>query len=719
MSVLSLKAFSREALRPILAAVALALLAGPDGQGLIAQAPPPKPLQVEVSVSVKLVQVYATGKGGAPVTDLTAADFEVTDNGKVYPVTHFEKHFLEAGEILPAAPGAAPAAAVPLNRKFFLIFDFAFMDGPALLRAKSAALKFLDGDLLPSDEIGLVSYYATRGLVLNEYLTTDHARIRSIIDGFGARPRAGRAENLTQFIFSSEFTTLPPTDKAPVGAVPEVRDEFYDGLVRAQTGAGLDAPGRQNYVEQARQLMISLSEVAKVLRSVPGFKNIVLFSGGIARQYLYGQRGGAVLGDWQTPEQLAARMKDYDSAQADALLRDEHTAMIRELKASNCPVYAVDVSRQRREGDVDSMTGATGAGLREFEGADSLRTIASGTDGKYYANTVQEERIAADIQTSTVAYYVLGYSVPETYDGRFHKIKVKVNRKGVDVNAQGGYFSAKPFKDYTKFEKLLHVVDLALSDTPEIQVPYDIPVAALPLTVKGWPQALVFARASRSALPEVFGEKAEAYLLLTDEKGDVAAIQRFALPAAKDGQDALFPTFLVRSKPGRYACRLVIRNLGTGRAARGGAEIVVPAEKVAVLVLDPPLLVAAETGTAELTSSGGTAVSALFGYDAAAYAPYLGDVAAGTDKLRAALRVQGGAAAKDLAVTAFVIDLATSARTEVPATIVRQSDDGPTRLIVAEFATGGLKPGSYALECSVEEPASGEVAVAFREFTVK
>jgi hypothetical protein len=124
-------------------------------------------------------------------------------------------------------------------------------------------------------------------------------------------------------------------------------------------------------------------------------------------------------------------------------------------------------------------------------------------------------------------------------------------------------------------------------------------------------------------------------------------------------------------------------------------------------------------GAAELTSSGGTTISALFGYDPAAYAPHLGDVPAGTDKLRAGLRIQGGAAAKDLAVSAFLIDLATSARTEVPVTILRQADDGPTRLILAELRTGGLKPGRYSLECSVEEPASGEIAIAFREFTVK
>jgi hypothetical protein len=49
-----------------------------------------KPIQEEVTVALKLIQAYVTGKDGQPVTDLTAADFEVTDNGKVVPVTHFE-----------------------------------------------------------------------------------------------------------------------------------------------------------------------------------------------------------------------------------------------------------------------------------------------------------------------------------------------------------------------------------------------------------------------------------------------------------------------------------------------------------------------------------------------------------------------------------------------------------------------------------------------------
>jgi len=97
----------------------------------------------------------------------------------------------------------------------------------------------------------------------------------------------------------------------------------------------------------------------------------------------------------------------------------------------------------------------------------------------------------------------------------------------------------------------------------------------------------------------------------------------------------------------------------------------------------------------------------------------MGAIAAGTAKLQAALRIQGGAASTGLTVTATLVDPATSARAELPVAVIRQTDDGPTRLIVADLATGGLKAGRYTLECVVKEPATGERSVASVEFIVK
>ncbi len=694
------------------AALALFGLAISTAAGLRSGSAQDKGLQHTVSVTLKLVQVYVTGKGGQPVTDLTASDFEVIDNGQSFPVTHFEKHFLDIDE--------APATAIPaprMNRKFLFVFDFAFMDARGVLKSKNAALKFLDGQIQPTDEIGLITYSSLQGLVLHEYLTTDHPRIRSMIDSFGLRRHTGRAESLTDFIYLDDLTRKGSEAAPATGENPE--EQFYSEQAKLQTQQGMDASGRQGYVDQARHYIKSLGNLAKVLRTIPGFKNVILFSGGIARQLIYGKAGGAVVAEWSTPEQLADQLNAYDAAQSDTGLRTDFGEMLKEFKASNSPVYSIDVSRTKRDTDVAVQGAGQGAGIREFEGTDSLRQFASGTGGKFYANTMDNQRIVSDIQNTTGAYYVLGYSIDEKWDGKFHKIKVKVNRKGLDVTTQGGYFGAKPFNQYSSFEKLLHVVDLALSDEPQVQIPFEIPAAGLPVMIKGWPQLLVIGRASLAVHTEVFGKRTEAYLLLFDDKGDMAYIKRFSLAIPETGKETLFPAFLLAVKPGSYSGRMVLRNMDTGRGARGAMSIVMPAAGGAALILDPPLLLGPATNSLDLAATPGGSPAALFAYDPNAYEPLLGDVPAGLTKLQAALRLMGSSASGGLEVTATLVDASTSGRTDLPVSVVKQETEGNTKLLFVEIATGELKAGRYTIGFAAKDLATGMTAVASTAIRVK
>lgn len=669
-------------------------------------------LQHEVGVSLKLIQVYVTARGGKPVEDLSVEDFEITDNGKPQKVIHFERHFLKADE----APVELPVA-LPTNRKFFLIFDFAFMDARGVIRSKDAALKFLDTEMRPTDEIGLVTYSATRGLVLHEYLTTDHDRIRKIVEGFGMRHHAGRAENLTDFMYASYLAEME--SEGEVGAeMAEEEAQFFDSQARQQTRHSIDEGRRQSYVDQARRYITALGQLAKVFRMIPGFKNVVLFSGGIARQLIYGKMGGASVQEWTTPEQLGQQMSAYDAAQADAGLRSGFTEMLKEFKASNSPVFAVDVSRTMRESDVGSLE-TIGPGIREIEGSDSLKQFASGTGGKFYANTVDPVRVATDIQAATGAYYVLGYYVDDKWDGKFHRIRVRVKRRGTSVVAQGGYFNPKPFKDHTAFEKLLHVVDLGLSDTPQVQIPYEIPVSGMPVLIKGWPQLLVFGQASLAVHTDVLGKRSEAYLLLFDEKGDMAYIKRFRLDIPETGKETLFPSFLMQVKPGSYTCRLVLRNMDTGRGARGMVPLVIPAEQSAGPSLDPPLLLVPAKDSLDLAASPEGSLGDLYGYDANAYAPLMGDIPPGTGRLYAALRMSGFSMASDIDLAATLTDDATSATTEASVTILKQAVDARTRLFFIEIAPGELASGRYSVEFTARDQKTGAVAAASSGLTVK
>ncbi len=701
-------------------ALALAIMllsaAGPGrlSAGVQAASPQDRPLQHEVGVSFKLVQVYVTGKGDRAVGDLTADDFTITDNGRPQKIAHFEKHFLGT-----EAPAADPSLVLPTNRKFFLIFDFAFIDSRGVLKAKDAALKFLETEMRPTDEIGLITYSANRGLVLHEYLTGDHGRVRKIVEGFGLAHSAGRAERLTDFLYA---VGLDKTDTGTIGleaeGIGDPASRFYENQARLQTGQRVMDGARMSYVDRARAFITSMRELAKVFRLIPGFKNVVLFSGGIARQVIFGKRGGVAFKEWTTTEELIQQLGDYDAAHADSTVREDFTEMLKDFRSSNSPVFAIDVSRTAREADVSTMEGPDMA-AREIEGADSLRQFASGTGGKFYANTVDNARIASDIQTVTGAYYVLGYYVDETWDGKFHKIKVGVNRKGLNVNSQGGYFSAKPFKQYTSFEKLLHVVDLALSDTPQVQVPYEIPVGGMPVLVKGWPQLLVFGRASLTVHTEVLGKRAEAYLLLSDEKGDLAHIKKFRLEIPETGKEVIFPAFLLSVKPGAYTCNLVLRNMDTGRGARGMVPLVIPPAGKSGLALDPPLFLVPVQDPLDLGAVRGGSLAELFGYDPNALGPLMDDLTAGPAKLQAALRLSGFVPEAAFELTASLAADPSEDRTGIPVTVLREWGDRTNRTFFVEIDLGELAAGRYTVEFKAREKGGNAVAAASAPLTVK
>jgi len=671
-----------------------------------------KPLRYNISVTLKLVQVYVTAKGGQPAGDLRADEFEVNDNGRNVPVTHFERHFLGEQDESSGLPSSGPR----MSRKFFLLFDFGFLDAHGVLKARNAALHFLDTKVQPADEVGLLTYTSLRGLVLHEYLTVDHMKIRRIVDGFGLKQLTGRAEHLSDFIFTVDVQEKPPR---PVTGETSAED-FFRQQARLQTGQEVDEGVRQNYVERARHFVVSLDNFARVIRYIPGYKNVILFSGGLSRQVLYGKKGGPAPVGWSSVDQLAAQMKSYDAALADTGLRGDFTAMLEQFKASNSPVYALDVSRSQKEADITNPEGMR-AVAGDFEGADSLRQFASDTGGRFFGNTVDFKKSLDNIQNITGAYYVLGYSVNEEWDGKFHKIKVRVTRKGCEVFAQGGYFSPKPYTEYSSFEKLLHVTDLALSDNPQLQVPDEVRVAAMAVTVKGSPEFVAFARASSSAQADVLGKKSEAYLLLLDENGDVALIKRFklTLPENQAGKETFFPTFLLSVKPGRYICRLVLRNMETGRGARGSAMLVISGEPVGPVVLDPPLLLTLDPRSKDLAASEAGSLSALFSYDPDSYAPLVGDVPAGLIRLFAAVRCSANGPDADFDLSASLADAAAQVRTDVPVSVLKRSRDGQTVLTLVELGTGELRPGRYNLQFVAKEKGGPSAASATVEFIVR
>jgi VWFA-related protein len=122
------------------------------------------------------------------------------------------------------------------------------------------------------------------------------------------------------------------------------------------------------------------------------------------------------------------------------------------LEASNRPIdkdrfeqkpdgTLVDPQSVQTKGEADATAprAATAYSLVEAR-SDNLRELAASTDGLAVVDTNDLERGMTRIAADLSSYYLLGYAATNAkLDGKFRKITVRVKRPGVDVRARRGY----------------------------------------------------------------------------------------------------------------------------------------------------------------------------------------------------------------------------------------------------------------------------------------
>ncbi len=632
-------------------------------------------LKHEVTVTLKLVQVYVLDKSGSAVADLTKADFELYDNGQAKPITDFEKHDLSINQVPQGPQPSLPTPPVSkMNRKFFLFFDFAFNNRAGISKSRTAALNFLDTQVRPEDEVGVLSFSARKGLTLHEYLTLDHARIRQVVAGLGPSQFLGRAWGIESEWLKDHLKL----------------DEELGAGDMTQRIAGAEQSVVNN---EAVGFASQISELAKALRNIPGVKNIILFSSGIPNYSLYGSQ--------YVTNEMGDRW-------GDASLRDRYTGMCKELAGSNSTVYAVNVS----------SAGSAPFEEKDLKGDEALRQLARDSGGKYFDNINSYETINRTIQKVTGTYYVLGYYIDEKRDGRFHNVRVEVKKKGCSVYGQQGYFNPKPFTEYSENEKLLHIIDLALAENPLFQAPTEAPVTVLPVMDRGRPAILAFLSIPRRLAAKALANNAEALCLIFDEKGDTESIVPLRITNPNPEKEFVQLVFAVPARPGRVVCRIALCNMETGCGVRGIQTITVPEAREAALWLDPPLFLTDQRNE-DIYASPGTSLENLYAYDPRESSPLLGDLPAGTKILRAALRVTSLRPNFEIELTAQIMETGGTSPRPVPVAILKEFTDGPTKKLLIDLAPGDLKPGNYLLSLVAKEKGGQAVAQTAAKITVK
>jgi VWFA-related protein len=680
-----------------------------------------KPLQHSVAVTVKLVQVYVTDKQGKPVRDLAKEDFTVYDNGRIMSVTEFEKHLLEAAPARPhprAPEEKIVATAVPapttLTRKFFLFFDFANNNQRGVNKAKEAALHFLDTEVLPGDEVGLMSYSTVKGLSVHEYLSADAKKIREAVDALNAKGLSGRADDVEQeyWRLTTEVRSTDPSNPP---------DTSLDVLAR-----------RMDSKSQARAFILKLTALAKAFRYIPGHKNLLLFSTGIASSLIYGNQSG-------TPQGTSGRSDRSRFDPPDYILLTDYEAMFKELSAANCSIFSFD-SREAAKVpslfDYDEQTFGsrysrdmfTQGGVQQnsnlifkdenVTGQGALTKLAVATGGKYFGNINEYGRNMDLLQGLTGSYYILGYSIGEEWDGKFHSIRVEVKRKGCEVRAQAGYFNPKPFAEYSDIEKQLHLFDLALSDKPLLQTPLAFAMEALSYASGEEPRLLMLSKIPNAVLERFAGRKAEIVAVIFDDKDNVAGLQRREADLTKyRGMDVYFTSGAALA-PGAYKCRIVIRDLETGAAAVAFSTAAVAKPAIVGLSLHTPLLLDAGSNFAYLEAAASKTRDKLgwmdaYAFDRAKYSPLVASAPGGAQKIYASLPCAvTGLVAPDIVLSAFLIRSSTGESIPLPITVLDKSGTKNAERRFLEISIAGVPAGQYRLYLHAEDAASKSVSYA-------
>lgn len=381
-----------------------------------AQSPPVEQTPTfRTRVDAVTVDVIATDKQGKPVTDLTAADFEVKEAGKIQTVDSFKRIVLtderfdldpvRAQPITSMEAQEREAARDDVRLITIFLDDYHTRLGNSMVVREKIA-KFVR-ELDPRDMVA-IAYPLTPTLALT--FSRDHDGIADAIMKF-----AGRKYNYTQ--------------RYP-------QEQIYDRLTPQQ-------------IEDLRNSIVidaleGLNVYLGTLR--PGRKTVLFVSEGLSATLpVEISTGGQVQSGLPTSpqEQMRNRAEVFNNIDLLNRLKDVFDSANR----TNTSIYTLD-PRGLATGEFDvSQPGVSNDADRRVlnESIDILRVLADQTDGRAIVGRNDPLPELRQMVRDTSAYYLLGYTSTEApRDGKFHEIKVSVKRKGIDLRFRKGYWAMSP-----------------------------------------------------------------------------------------------------------------------------------------------------------------------------------------------------------------------------------------------------------------------------------
>ena len=538
--------------------------------------------QVKETVTVSVVEVPVTvvGNDGNPVRGLTAANFEVIDEGKKRAISSFDAIDFTSKETVQALAPLNPAA----RRNFMLVFDLLYAQPDSIQRAQRAAHDFVTKSVAPRDRVAVATLDKGRGFRLLTAFTTDRAMLARAIDNptsyRSGDPLRIASHNVID-LDTDPLTAAPMLDSGsadnPHGSALAVASKALQDRAQA-TELPHDAYNRHDVDRE----LDTLGALSAALRSVRGRKQIVLLSEGFDSMLLQGRTAKEAMTRRAAQETTDVTRGEVWKVDNDTRFGNStSTALLQQFadlcKRSDVVLHAVDIRGVR---PVDAQSN------------EALHALAAPTGGTVFENANDLAAQFNRMLHQQEVVYVLGIKAPADDPGKFHSLKVKlVNVPGAKISHRSGYYEAGTLSEA---ERTLSTAEIIVNDIPQS----DLRIAAMAVPFPGSgdnaqvPVIVDIDGADLIARSEDESIVADVYVYAFDTNGVVrdSIYQRLSFDAARVG-DKLRAGGLkyygtLSLPPATYAVKTLIRLPEQQKNGYARVDVVVP-EKSATAISRP------------------------------------------------------------------------------------------------------------------------------------
>ncbi len=384
------------------------------------QEPPPSRQTDEVlRVNTELFQtdVMVFDKQGRFVENLQREQFELKIDGKVQPISFFER--VKAGSVnedaqLAAARGIArtasnaaePLQVVPLDRGRVVIFylDDLHLSNDSVQRVRVTMRRFIEDELGQNDEAWITTASGQLGFL--QQLTGDKAVLRAAIERLQSRPNMAR-----------DFES-PPMSEQQALAVEKFNQDIIDLFVQRVLADTPSLPREAATQLVHRRAQSLLQQTANITtNTLQTLNNLLRASAQVeGRKLLFFISEGFLIDD-QTASVTAGLRRITDTAARAGVV-----------------IYSID-ARGLTSGADDATARVTidTANRLNKEGGEitamqqPLRSLAVDTGGRPLLNTNSLSATATTALKETAIYYLLAWRPDEeAQDNKFRRIEVSV-----------------------------------------------------------------------------------------------------------------------------------------------------------------------------------------------------------------------------------------------------------------------------------------------------